>query len=210
MVALYWAPGVQLGHPKGSAHKTMHHCFITVMWPLRLHASGRAADHDLLLMFCFRVQTLQSMGVTTAFSDKAADFSRISEDPLFVTSVLQSVSGCAGLCHTVNSWWFAVHAAVLSVLMNGAPSGCKPSTVTNSRVLQPDSTVGCTPVLPRQSMSLRTGNKLMMLYVYPMQAVVQVDETGTEAAAVTSLVMTTTSFRPDSTPPLVSSTSTAC
>jgi serpin B len=69
-------------------------------------------------------KTLQSMGVTTAFSDKAADFSRISEDPLFVTSVLQS-------------------------------------------------------------------------------AVVQVDETGTEAAAVTSLVMTTTSFRPDSTPPLV-------
>jgi len=34
-------------------------------------------------------------------------------------------------------------------------------------------------------------------------AVVQVDETGTEAAAVTSGVMVTTSFRPDSTPPLV-------
>lgn len=69
-------------------------------------------------------KSLQSMGVTTAFSDEAADFSRISEDPLFVTSVLQS-------------------------------------------------------------------------------AVVQVDESGTEAAAVTSVVMVTTSFRPDSTPPLV-------
>lgn len=69
-------------------------------------------------------KTLQSMGITAAFSDKAADFSRISEDPLFVTGVLQS-------------------------------------------------------------------------------AVVQVDETGTEAAAVTSVIMTTTSFRPDSTPPLV-------
>jgi serine protease inhibitor len=35
------------------------------------------------------------------------------------------------------------------------------------------------------------------------QAVVQVDESGTEAAAVTSVVMVTTAFTPNATPPLV-------
>jgi hypothetical protein len=50
------------------------------------------------------------MGVTTAFSDEAADFSRISEDPLFVTSVLQSVSECVGLCRTANSWQLEGHS----------------------------------------------------------------------------------------------------
>lgn len=38
------------------------------------------------------LQPLQSMGIITAFDNKAAEFSRISEDPLYVTSVLQSVS----------------------------------------------------------------------------------------------------------------------
>lgn len=71
-------------------------------------------------------KTLQSptIGITAAFDAKVADFSKISDTPLFVTKVMQS-------------------------------------------------------------------------------AVVQVDESGTEAAAVTSVVMVTTSFRPDSTPPLV-------
>lgn len=44
-----------------------------------------------MLFWSLRHQTLQSMGITAAFSDKAADFSRVSEDPLFVTSVMQSV-----------------------------------------------------------------------------------------------------------------------
>lgn len=32
------------------------------------------------------------MGVTAAFDDKQADFSKIAEDPLVLTTVMQSVS----------------------------------------------------------------------------------------------------------------------
>jgi serine protease inhibitor len=32
------------------------------------------------------------MGITAAFDDKQADFSRISQDPLMLTTVMQSVS----------------------------------------------------------------------------------------------------------------------
>lgn len=44
------------------------------------------------------LQTLQSpsIGITAAFDPKVADFSKISETPLFVTQVLQSVrASCA-------------------------------------------------------------------------------------------------------------------
>jgi serine protease inhibitor len=49
-----------------------------------------------LLFLCLPVvlQTLQSptIGITAAFDAKVADFSKISDTPLFVTKVMQSVS----------------------------------------------------------------------------------------------------------------------
>lgn len=45
------------------------------------------------------LQSLKSMGITAAFDDKQADFSRISQDPLMLTTVMQSVSQqCSLLC----------------------------------------------------------------------------------------------------------------
>lgn len=37
------------------------------------------------------LQALKSQGIVSAFDAKTADFSKISEDPVFATSVLQSV-----------------------------------------------------------------------------------------------------------------------
>jgi serine protease inhibitor len=39
------------------------------------------------------LQTLTTMGIRSAFDAKTADFSRISDNQLMVTGVLQSVSG---------------------------------------------------------------------------------------------------------------------
>jgi serine protease inhibitor len=46
-------------------------------------------EHTYLLLL---LQALKALNITAAFSANAADFSRLSEQPLFITDVLQSVS----------------------------------------------------------------------------------------------------------------------
>lgn len=68
---------------------------------------------------CNYMQTLQSMGMKAAFGPDA-DFSKLSDSPLVVTGVLQSVSVCvsqdlhillAGLKDDKAGWWWVLCVA---------------------------------------------------------------------------------------------------
>jgi len=75
------------------------------------------------------MQGLQGMGIKDAFDPKVADFSKISDDRLFLTSVLQSVSsqglhraqslGCA--CNRSSSSYSAAVTAASAALSRHTP-----------------------------------------------------------------------------------------
>lgn len=67
------------------------------MTKLNLHTTALLAVSVVCVCLPVILQTLQSppIGITAAFDSKVADFTKISDTPLFVTKVMQSVSGLA-------------------------------------------------------------------------------------------------------------------
>ncbi|KAF6258703.1 pseudouridine synthase [Scenedesmus sp. NREL 46B-D3] len=128
-------------------------------------------------------QALRALNITVAFSQKAANFSRLSEQPLFITNVLQSVSD--------SSFSSSGSSSSTGKTISATTTTTTTNNNNNSNNNNPSS----------RSCFIDGNSRIIALQ--PLRVVINVDEKGTEAAAVTTSMMTVTEYIPETVPPLV-------